>query len=180
MRDYRLIRSNRRTLALELRPGGDVWVRAPQWVSRAAIDRFVAERETWIARRLETLPPPRPEWDEATLRVLRERAEAVLPARVAYYAAQMGVTPAAVKIGAARTRWGSCSSRGSLHFSCRLMAYPPEAIDAVVVHELAHLRHMDHGREFYALVEQTLPDYRARIALLRRPPEGINGIIELK
>ena len=178
MRDYRLIRSNRRTLALELRPGGEVWVRAPRWVSRAAIDRFVAEREAWIARRLETLPPPRPEWDEPTLRALRERAEAVLPGRVAHYAALMGVTPAAVKIGAARTRWGSCSSRGNLNFSCRLMAYPPEAIDAVVVHELAHLRHLNHGREFYALVEQTLPDYRARIALLRRPPEDINCIIK--
>ncbi len=180
MRDYRLIRSDRRTLALELRPGGEVWVRAPRWVSRTAIDRFVAERETWIARRLETLPPPRPEWDEATLRALRERAETVLPGRVAHYAAQMGVTPAAVKVGAARTRWGSCSSRGDLHFSCRLMAYPPEAIDAVVVHELAHLRHMDHGHAFYALVERTLPDYRARIALLRRPPEDINGITEKK
>lgn len=178
MRDYRLIRSDRRTLALELRPEGDVWVRAPRWVSRAAVDRFVAEREEWIARRLETLPPPRPEWDEQTLRALRRRAEETIPLRVAHYAAVMGLTPAAVKIGAARTRWGSCSSRGDLRFSCRLMAYPPEAIDAVVVHELAHLRHMDHGREFYALVERTMPDYRARITLLRCPPVDITGIIE--
>lgn len=175
MRTYQLIRSNRRTVALELRPDGTLWVRAPQRLSRAAIDRLVAEREAWIVHHLATLPSPRPQWDESTLQILRERAQRELPPRVAYYAAQMGLQPAAVKINAAATRWGSCSAAGNLNFSCRLAAYPAEAVDAVVVHELAHLRHMNHGREFYALVEQVLPDYRARMALLRRPPTWVEN-----
>lgn len=169
MRDYRLIRSNRRTLALELRPDGEVWVRAPRWLPRAAIDRAVAEREDWIAGRLASMTPPRPAPDEATLAAWREQAAAVIPPRVAHYAAIMGLSPAAVKINAARTRWGSCSSKGNLNFSCRLMGCPPEAIDYVVVHELAHLRHPNHGQEFYALVASVLPDYKTRIALLRTP-----------
>ena len=169
MRDYRLIRSNRKTLALELRPGGEVWVRAPRWMPRAAIDRAVCEREEWIARKLCEMPPPRPEPDDRQLAAWREQAARVIPPRVAYYAGVMGLTPAAVKINAARTRFGSCSSRGNLNFSCRLMAYSPEAIDYVVVHELAHLRHPNHGRAFYALVESVLPDYKARIQELRSP-----------
>lgn len=174
MRAYRLIRSDRRTLALELRPDGEVWVRAPRWMPRAAIDRAVVEREEWIARHLAQLPPPRPEPDGEQLRRWREQAARDIPPRVAHYAAVMGLTPAAVKINAARTRWGSCSSAGNLNFSCRLMACPPAAVDYVVVHELAHLRHPNHGREFYALVEQVLPDYRDRIALLRRAEKGCN------
>ena len=171
MREYRLIRSNRRTLAVEVRPNGEVWVRAPRFLPRAAIDRAVTEREEWIAAHLAKLPPPRPEPDAAQLAAWRAQAAQDIPPRVAHYAAIMGLTPAAVKINAARTRWGSCSAKGNLNFSCRLMGCPPAAIDYVVVHELAHLRHHNHGREFYALVASVLPDYKARAALLR-PPTG--------
>lgn len=80
----------------------------------------------------------------------------------------MGLHPASVTIGSAKTRWGSCSSRRALRFTWRLMDYPPEAIDYVVVHELAHIVHLDHSREFYALVESVLPDYRQRAALLKK------------
>lgn len=170
-REYRLIRSDRRTLALELRPNGELWVRAPRRMPVAAIDAAVAAREEWIARHLAALPPEAPEPDEATLAAWRAQAAAVIPARVAHYAAVMGLTPSAVKINAARTRWGSCSAKGSLNFSCRLMGCPPPAVDYVVVHELAHLRYLNHSRAFYALVERVLPDYRERAALLRRPAE---------
>ena len=165
--DYRLIRSKRKTLALEVRADGEVWVRAPRWLPRAVIERAVEERADWIARRRAQLPPPRPEPDADMLAAWRAAAVAWIPGRVAHYAAVMGVTPRAVKIGAARTRWGSCSAKGNLNFSCRLMACPPEAIDYVVVHELAHLRHMNHGAAFYQLVESVLPDWRARKERLR-------------
>jgi predicted metal-dependent hydrolase len=98
---------------------------------------------------------------------LRQKAKAVLPQKVAYWAQKMGVAPTGVKITSARTRFGSCSGKNSLCFSWRLMQYPPEAIDYVVVHELAHIRHHDHSPSFWALVERTMPDYRARQALLR-------------
>ena len=80
----------------------------------------------------------------------------------------MGLAPAAVKITAARTRFGSCSSQNTLCFSLYLMQYPSEAIDAVVVHELCHMRHRNHSGAFYAEVERWLPDYRAREALLKK------------
>lgn len=169
--EYTLIRSKRRTLAIELRPGGEVIVRAPLRLPRAVIDRTVAANADKIAERLQAMPPPRPEPTAAELEKWRRQAKALLPGRVAYFAARMGVVPAAVKVNAARRRWGSCSAAGNLNFSCRLMAYPPEVIDCVVVHELAHLRHRDHGPAFYAFVRQTMPDYDARSALLKKPPQ---------
>ncbi len=86
---------------------------------------------------------------------------------VRHWAQEMGVTPTGLKITSARTRFGSCSGKNSLCFSLYLMEYPPEAIEAVVVHELAHIRHKNHGSDFYTLVRQYLPDYDARIKLLK-------------
>ena len=92
----------------------------------------------------------------------------MLPGRVAYWAQRMGVQPAVVTITAARTRYGSCSGKNRLSFSLYLMDCPPAAIEYVVVHELAHIRHHDHSPAFYAEVERYLPDWRARRELLKK------------
>ena len=74
---------------------------------------------------------------------------------------------AGITITGAEKRFGSCSAKNRICFSWRLMAYPEEAIDYVVVHELAHIRHKDHSKRFYAFVEEVLPDWRERRRLLR-------------
>lgn len=167
--DYELRRSDRRTVGLEVR-GGRLIVRAPRDIPRAELERLLAGHAAWIERALAREAARRaahPEPDEAARAALLERARAVLPGRVAHYAAVMGLYPAGITITGARTRFGSCSAKGRLCFSWRLMQYPPEAVDYVVVHELAHLVHRNHGRAFYALVERILPDYRERQRLLR-------------
>ena len=168
MRAYRLIRSRRKTVAIEIRPNGELWVRAPHRVSRTQIERELALREEWISAHLAALPPLPPQPSDEQLTAWRKEAAVYLPQRVARYAAVMGVSPTAVKINTAAKRFGSCSSKGNLNFSCRLMAYPPEAIDYVVVHELAHLVHMNHSAAFYAVVAAVLPDYKARAAMLKK------------
>ena len=169
--DYRIIRSRRRTMALEITRDAEVLVRAPLRVSEASIRRFVESHRAWIethlARRQAHLAA-HPPLTEAELAALRSRAKADLPERTALWARRMGVEPAGVKITAARTRFGSCSAKNSICFSLYLMQYPPEAIDYVVVHELAHIRHRNHGPAFYAEVARWLPDYRKRQALLRK------------
>ena len=79
----------------------------------------------------------------------------------------MGVTPTGIKITTARKRYGSCSGKNSLCFSCFLMNYPEEAIELVVVHELCHIKVRNHGPDFYALLEQYLPDHKERKKLLK-------------
>ena len=96
------------------------------------------------------------------------RAKEILPPKVAHYAALLGVQPAGITVTSARTRFGSCSAKNSLSFSWRLMDYPEEAIDYVVVHELAHIRHHDHSRAFYDLIASVMPDHAKRRALLRK------------
>ena len=170
MQTYELIRSGRRTVALEITPDGRVLVRAPRRMPQTEIDTFVQRHTSWLETHLarqKVRAAAHPEPDAAWRAALIERAKAVLPARVAHYGTIMGLTPAGVRITDARRRFGSCSGKNRLCFSWRLMLYPPEAVDYVVVHELAHILHKNHGPAFYACIAAVLPDYKARIRLLR-------------
>ena len=170
VREYTVIRSRRRTMALQVTRDAQVVVRAPVHAPQQEIHRFVAEHEDWlrkqIARQEQRLSshPPRSREEQETL---RQKAKEMLPPLVRQWARQIGVEPAGVKITSARTRFGSCSGKNSLCFSCFLMQQPEAAIDLVVVHELCHIREKNHGPAFYALLARYLPDYKERKKLLR-------------
>ncbi len=85
----------------------------------------------------------------------------------------VGKAPQQVRITSAKTRWGSCSAKGGLNFSWRLLCAPPEAMDYVVVHELAHLIEFNHSSRFWAIVEGILPDYKARRQSLKEVQESL-------
>ena len=167
---YELIRSQRRTMALEITRDCRVVVRAPMRVSKKQLDEFVSGHTAWIEKhmavqrqRRENRPEPTEEERAECIR----RAKEELPGKVAKYSAIMGLYPTGLTITGAEKRFGSCSGKNRICFSWRLMRYPEEAIDYVVVHELAHIRHKDHSKSFYACVEQVLPDWRERRQLLR-------------
>ena len=171
MHDYELIRSSRKTLALEITRDGRVLVRSPMRVSTARIEAFVTGHQDWICRHLEqqkqraAAAPPPP--TEADIVALKAQAREILPYKVAYWSNIMGIFPTGIKITAAQKRYGSCSAKNSLCFSCFLMQQPEAAIDLVVVHELCHITEKNHGPRFYALLERYLPDYRERKKLLK-------------
>ena len=167
---YELVRSDRRTMSVEVEASGAVLVRAPRLMPKWCIEAFVRERQDWIerararqAKRQEKLPHIREE--DKPLYV--KRARTILPSKIEQYARRMVVQPTGLTVTSAKTRFGSCSGKNRLSFSWRLMAYPEEAIDYVVVHELAHIRYKDHSRAFYGFIESVLPDYRDRIKLLK-------------
>jgi len=164
------MRSDRKTMGLEITRDMEVLVRAPRRVSEMQIDRFVQSHRQWILRKLAARR------DKVTIHsVLTEeqvsdlirQAEAVIPGRVAHFAKLMDLWPTSIRISNTRSRFGSCSQQDKLAFSCRLMLYPPEAVDYVVVHELAHIKHKNHGPNFWQTVAEILPDYKQRIKLLR-------------
>ena len=168
---YALVRSRRRTLALQVEADGSLTVRAPLRCPNREIERFVAAHADWAAEksaqaraRQAVHPAPTPEQRAA----LFERTRALVVPLVARWSAQMDLHPTGIKITGAERRFGSCSGKDSLCFSYRLAAYPPEAVEYVVVHELAHIREKNHGPRFYALVAHALPDYKAREKLLRQ------------
>ncbi len=169
--EYTLIRSKRKTLALQITREAQIVVRAPARLPKPEIERFLNSRRGWIEENLsrqqhrqETYPEP----TEAERAELIARARLDLPERVERWSAVMGLVPAGIKVTSARSRFGSCSGKDSLCFAWRLMQYPEAAIDYVVVHELAHIRHKNHGPDFYALIESVLPDWKERRALLLR------------
>ena len=171
MTEYAVVRSRRRTLALEVTRQGTALVRAPLRASDEDIARFVDSHRLWLEKHLaarQAYLAAHPEPSAAQTAAWRQQAKTLLPPLVAQWAQRMGVQPAAVTVTAARTRFGSCSGKNRLSFSLYLMAYPPAAIEYVVVHELAHIRHHDHSPAFYREVETYLPDWKARRALLRR------------
>lgn len=170
MMEYELIRSDRKTMALEVTRDCRVVVRAPRRISQRQIDRFLAQYTQWLQEALsrqQARLAAHPEPDAETIRQLKVRAKELLPKKVAAFAQKMGLQPAGITITGARTRFGSCSPKNRLCFSWRLMQYPEEAIDYVVVHELAHLAHRNHGPAFHALVAEILPDHKQRRALLK-------------
>ena len=104
---------------------------------------------------------------DADIKKLRHQANKVLSEKTAYYANIMGLKYGRITITSAKTRFGSCSGKGNIAYSYRLMLYPEEAIDYVVVHELAHIVEMNHSPVFYSIVARVLPDYKSRAKLLK-------------
>ena len=164
---FPVIRSDRKTVGLTVKRGGEVIIRAPRRMPLSDVKKVVESYRDWLEKAIEASKrlPELP--DEREQEALRRKAKQLLPPLVDRWAKVMGVTPTSLRITSARTRFGSCSGRNGLCFSLFLMQYPPEAIEYVVVHELSHIRHHDHSAAFWATVERYLPDYRSRKKLLK-------------
>lgn len=159
--EYNVIRSNRKTLSIRITSHGQVEIRAPHYVSDEYIRKFAESNRQWVAEKLSHISPL-PPFTQAELQQFSAGLKILLPKRLTEYAKMLGVTYNRVAIRSQHTRWGSCSSKGNLNFNCVLALVPPDVLDYVVVHELCHLRELNHSPRFWALVESVLPDYRLR------------------
>ena len=156
---YRILRSQRRTTAIEIKPDGTVLVRCPHRMSDARVRELVQSKASWIHKKLAAQPTQASTMTGEQLRALADNALRYIPERVKYYAARMGVTYGRITIRNQKTRWGSCSGKGNLNFNCLLMLAPAQVVDYVVVHELCHRIHMNHSAPFWAEVAKAMPDY---------------------
>ena len=111
----------------------------------------------------------------ACVKRYRKAAGEYLRERVDFYSQKIGVSPEIIRINSAKKRWGSCSSKRSVNFSWRLIMADDEVIDYVVVHELAHLIHMNHSAGFWLIVEKMLPDFRERRQRLKELGERLGA-----
>ncbi len=170
--DIELIRSDRRSLCIEITSDCKVLVRAPRRMPERDINRFIGEKADWIDIHLRKMQKRREEQNktletgralsEQDIRLLTTRAKRVIPSKVRKYAEIIGVDYGRITIRMQKSRWGSCSGQGNLNFNCLLMNAPEEIIDYVVVHELCHRKEMNHSPRFWAEVEKILPDYKNR------------------
>lgn len=167
-----VVYSRRRSLGLEIKADGRAVARAPLGLPNAQVISFIKERQEWIvekwfqiqerARKQEERPRPAYEADPKLRAAYQREAGKKLKERAAYYASLMNVTYNRIAIKETKTRWGSCSAQGNLNFHWKLILMPPEVLDYVVVHELAHRKEMNHSARFWAEVERILPDYKSR------------------
>lgn len=178
--DYRIIESFRKTIAIQVDENGDVLIRVPLGYPKSKIEQFVQKNIVWIEKSVIKQKQNlnnRLELSDEDVNQLKRYAEKIIPPKVDYYSGLMSVKPRGMKITSAKKRFGSCSVDNSLCFSYMLMLYPEEAIDYVIVHELAHIVHHNHSEDFYNLVLRFMPDYKNREKLLKSKqciPENCN------
>ncbi len=174
---YRIVRSERKTLSVSIQPDCTITVRAPRSVSDSQIRRFLIEKQHWLitkylgAKQKQEAIPCSDLTDTQRAALTRryiDAAKEYFPKRVAYFHQFTGGTYSRITIRDQKTRWGSCSSKGTLSFNWRLMLAPPAILDYVVVHELCHLRHMDHSPAFWQAVGEVFPDYASARKWLRK------------
>ena len=166
---YTLIRSNRRSFSISISPDGQITVRVPMRATQKEISHLLIEKRIWIVTKyLEVQEKQRnrhvSELTDTQRLALEKRyiaaAKEYFPKRVAHFHQFTGGSYNRITIRDQKTRWGSCSARGTLSFNWRLMLAPPAILDYVVVHELCHLTHMNHSAAFWQKVESVYPDYR--------------------
>lgn len=167
----KIIRSGRKSLSLSVDDELNVVVRAPYSANDALINDFVSKNSQWISKAVERKKAylSRVNIADNEVESLIRQAKDIIPKRVDYFSSIMNIYPTGIKITKAKKRFGSCNQKNSLCFSCFLMQYPLEAVDYVVVHELAHIRHHNHSAEFYSLIRCYMPDYKQREKLLKEP-----------
>ena len=170
--DVSIIRSKRKTVAIQVK-AGQIIVKAPLQMKTTEIQELLEQKKEWIDKHLalaeeeNKLTSEIKPYTMEEINKLADKAVKVIPERVKHYAPLIGVDYGRITIRNQRSRWGSCSSKGNLNFNCLLMEMPDEIIDSVVVHELCHLIHFNHSKEFWQTVEKYLPDYKIRKAKLK-------------
>ena len=158
-------------------------VRAPLRLAKYRIERFITEHEDWIRMQQKKVEKYREQIHIITEEERQNgilRAKKIFPERTAYFAKRMGVTYNRITIREQKTRWGSCSSRGTLSFNYRLIYGPAGPLDYVVVHELCHLTHMNHSKDFWNMVERIMPHYRIYKQWLREHGQELTLTTHLK
>ncbi len=166
---YTLIRARKRSLSLQVTPSGELVARAPLFMPKFLIDRFVGQKQTWVEKRLkELVKPVQPKVEYFSETELKKHIES----EIKKYSAQMKLNPSGLRYTHVRTYWGTCAPSGVLSFNLALRFTPPDAVSYVVVHELAHLHWKGHGKRFWAMVEKYYPKTKEMREILRSIPRS--------
>ena len=159
-------RSKRKSAAIKITADMQIVVFVPVYVSDNEIERMVISKSKWIDEhmlKVQSTIDERSKLEKITFEQVKELADQAveyIPKRVKYYAEKENFVYNKITIKNLVSRWGSCSTKGNLNFNCLLMLTPDYVIDYIVVHELCHLREMNHSEKFWAEVEKIMPDYQ--------------------
>lgn len=168
---YTLIRARKRSLSLQVIPSGELVARAPLFMPKFLIDRFIEQKSSWVAKRLKELQKP---ISPKTEYFSEEELKVYIQAEVSKYSQIMKLHPSGLRYTHVHSYWGTCAASGIISFNLALRYTPKEAVSYVVVHELAHLRWRGHGLRFWAMVEKYYPRTKEMRKLLRSIPRSLS------
>lgn len=216
--NYQLIRTKRKTLALQINQNAQLLVRAPMRLSIKMIEEFIAQKQNWISKKqTERLQKVATKYDyqagdiflflgeKYSLRLTntgepvqfkneqlslnqnydgnsafhwfyKKEFHKIAPSRIEYYAKKHHVNFNKVRFKAQKTRWGSCSNTNNINLNYLLMMAPMSVINAVIAHELAHTRHKNHNKDFYALLSVMIPEYKRADAWLKQNNQKLHAL----
>lgn len=169
-----IIFSDRKSISIRIKPDTSIEVRAPFYVANMDVENFIKEKQNWISENytkikdsiekndVSRLTPLQMQQAEALQKRFVAAAKVYFPKRCHELQKLTGGTYTKITIRNQKTRWGSCSQTGTLSFNYRLMMAPPAVADYVIVHELCHLTHMNHSKDFWNKVASIMPDYAIR------------------
>lgn len=168
--DIVVIRSDRRSFAIEIGRDKKIKVRVPRRASKAQIEEMLKAKQDWILKTLDKIEQKNTaearEYEEAKplsseeVKELKKEARNHLASLTEYWAEKIGVSYGRISIRGQKTRWGSCSSKGNLNYNYLLMLCPDDVIEYVVIHELCHRIYMNHSKRFWEKIEEFCPNYR--------------------
>ncbi len=152
-----------RTLRIKVKHNGEVLVTAPYVLNKKFIEDFVQKKAIWIQEKIDefaSLPQPDIKTQRGDYKKYKEQARKIVLKKIekinSYYKFDFG----RVAIRNQKTRWGSCSNKKNLNFNYKLALIPDKFVEYIVIHELCHLKEMNHGEKFWDLVAQTMPNYK--------------------
>lgn len=172
MPEINITKSFRKSLSMRFDRKGVLQVKAPIFLTKGQIQAFIEKNASWIekqeAKKQTSILDPK------KISEYKKLAREIIPPRVEEFAQKYGFTYTSIRITSAQSRWGSCTSKKTLNFTYRLALAPQEVIDYVIVHELCHLRQMNHSSKFWAEVAAIMPDYKNQEKWLKQNGASIS------
>ncbi len=161
-------KSDRKSVQIKIKPDCSITVYAPYYVSDKQIDEFVSLKKHWIDKTIIEMKKRKyKKTTSSQYKCVKKLANKYLLNRANYISTTINLKPRSIKVTKANTRWGSCNNKGNICLSARLMFLPRHLIDYVIIHELCHLKYLNHSDKFYNEVSKYLPNYKKYIKELK-------------
>jgi predicted metal-dependent hydrolase len=169
-----------RHIRLSVLAGGLCVVTCPQYIPQIIIDHFLKSKEDWLVEKMEYLSrfeavikKTKKEKHDEYIKY-KEKAFQIAKNRLGHYNTFYHFEWNKISIKNQKTRWGSCSKKGNLNFNYKIALLPEKSADYIIVHELCHLKEMNHSGKFWSLVAKTIPDYSVIRRNLRKDNLKLN------
>lgn len=174
---YKVIYSKRKTIAIVINKDGEVTIRAPKIriFNKQEIENFVKSKESWIIKNLDKINKNKKiqrkkiidGLSKKELEIKKEEARKIISEKIYSFAKSYNFKFLKLRLSTAKTRWGSCSTTGTISINWHLIFAPEEVLNYVLIHELCHTKHHNHSKYFWNEVEKIIPNYKENRKWLR-------------